>query len=238
MEKAKMENILFLDVETVPLKYKYNELDPYEKQLWDMKVKHLDLDEASAKKHYEERAGVQAEFSKIVCISTAIVYREKNKRRIRVKSFYDHDEKKVLEGFCNLVNTHFNGLTHHLCAHNGREFDFPFLCRRLLVNNMKLPAILSINGKKPWETRLLDTMELWRFGDHRNFTSLELLAHLFGVPSPKEDIRGEDVKHVYYKDKDLERISAYCKRDALTVAQLFLKFRNESIIPQEDIIFV
>lgn len=233
-----MENILFLDVETVPLTYKYNDLGTYEKQLWDSRIKYLEKEERTAKQLYEEKAGVFAEFAKIVCISTAIVYKEKGKRRIRVKSFYDHDEKKVLEGFCELVDSHFNGPSYHLCAHNGREFDFPFLCRRLMVNSMKLPGILSINGKKPWETQLLDTMEMWRFGDYRNFTSLELLAHLFGVPSPKEDLRGEDVKHVYYKDGNLERISAYCKRDALTVAQLFLKFRNESIIPQEDIIFV
>lgn len=233
-----MENILFLDVETVPIKYNYNDLGTYEKQLWDTKVKHLEKENISTKHLYEEKAGVYAEFSKIVCVSTAILYKEKSKRKIRVKSFYSHDEKEVLAGFSQLVNAHFNGPQHHLCAHNGREFDFPFLCRRLLINNMKLPGILSINGKKPWETRFLDTMELWRFGDHRNFTSLELLAHLFGVPSPKEDLRGEDVKHVYYKEGDLERISDYCKRDALTVAQLFLKFRNESIIPPEDIIFV
>lgn len=238
MDKLKMESILFLDVETVPLVYKYNDLSAYEKQLWDNRIKHLEKEGISAKALYEEKAGVFAEFSKIVCVSTAIIYREKGRRKIRVKSFYGHDEKKLLSDFCKLVDQHFNTPSCHLCAHNGREFDFPFLCRRLLVNGIELPAILSINGKKPWETRFLDTMELWRFGDHRNFTSLELLAHLFGVPSPKEDIRGEDVKHVYYRDNDLERISAYCKRDALTVAQLYLKFRNESIIPVEDIIFV
>lgn len=238
VDKIKIENILFLDVETVPLTYKYNDLGTYEKYLWDSKVKHLEKENVLASDLYAEKAGVYAEFAKIVCVSTAIVYKEKGKRKLRVKSFYSHDEKDVLADFSKLVSTHFNNDNHYLCAHNGREFDFPFLCRRLLVNNMKLPGILSVNGKKPWETHFLDTMEMWRFGDYRSFTSLELLTHLFGVPSPKDDLKGEDVKHVYYKDGDLERISRYCKKDALTVAQLFLKYRNEPIIPQEDIIFV
>jgi len=237
IDKIKIENILFLDVETVPVKYRYSELTAHEKYLWDSKVKHLLKNEETGKDVYE-KSGIYAEFAKIVCISTAIVYKEKSKRKIKVKSFYDHDEKKLLSEFCKLVNTHYNTENNFLCAHNGKEFDFPFICRRLLINNMKLPAILSVNGKKPWETHFLDTMEMWRFGDYKHFTSLELLAHLFGVPSPKDDIKGEDVKHVYYKDNDLERISNYCKKDTLTVAQLFIKYRNETIIPAEDIIFV
>lgn len=237
IDKIKIENILFLDVETVPVIYQYNELSTHEKYLWDNKMKHLVLKGESAESLYE-KSGVYAEFAKIICISTAIIYKEKTKRKIKVKSFYDHDEKKLLTEFCKLVNAYFNTENNFLCAHNGKEFDFPFICRRLLINNMKLPAILNVNGKKPWETHFLDTMEMWRFGDYKHFTSLELLAHLFGVPSPKDDIKGADVKHVYYKDNDLERISNYCKKDALTVAQLFIKYRNETIIPEEDIIFV
>lgn len=237
IDKIKIDKILFLDIETVPLKYKYNELSTYEKSLWDAKMNYMVKEGVSSKDLYE-KAGIYAEFAKIVCISTAIVYKEKTKRKIKVKSFYHHDEKILLQDFCKLVNTHFNTENNFLCAHNGKEFDFPFICRRLMINSLKLPAILQVNGKKPWETHFLDTMEMWRFGDYKHFTSLELLAHLFGVPSPKDDIKGEDVKHVYYKDNNLERISNYCKKDALTVAQLFLKYRNETIIPEEDIIFV
>ena len=236
-EKIKIENILFLDVETVPLKYKYNELSTYEKQLWDNKVAYQVKENITAKELYE-KAGIFAEFGKIICISTAIVYKEKSKRKIRVKSFFGHDEKKILMDFSKLVNTHFDMETNFLCAHNGKEFDFPFICRRLLVNGLKLPGILNVIGKKPWENHFLDTMDMWRFGDYKNYTSLELLTHIFGIPSPKNDMRGEDVKHVYYKDNDLIRISNYCKRDALTVAQLLLKYRGDNLIPEEDIIFV
>lgn len=236
-DKIKIDKILFLDVETVPLKYKYNELSTYEKQLWESKVGHLQKEGITAKELYE-RSGLYAEFSKIVCISTAIVYKERNKRKIRVKSFYGDDEKQILAQFSNLIVTHFDSNNHYLCAHNGKEFDFPFICRRLLVNGLKLPGILNVIGKKPWENHFLDTMDMWRFGEYKNFSSLELLSYLFNVPSPKSDMKGEDVKHVYYKDHDLERISNYCKRDALTVAQLYLKYRGETIIPEEDIIFV
>lgn len=238
IEKIKIENILFLDVETVPVKYKYSELSATEKYLWDNKTRYIQQKDEVTSEEIYEKAGIYAEFAKIVCISTAIVYKEKSKRKIRVKSFYDHDEKKMLEEFATLVNAHFNTENNFLCAHNGKEFDFPFICRRMLINGLKLPAILNVNGKKPWENHFLDTMELWRFGDYKHFTSLELLAHLFNVPSPKDDIKGEDVKHVYYRDNNLERISDYCKKDALTVAQLFLKYRAETIIPEEDIIFV
>ncbi|HLP12458.1 MAG TPA: 3'-5' exonuclease [Flavobacteriales bacterium] len=237
IEKIKIENILFLDIETVPVKYQYSELDAYEKYLWDTKMKWQVKGEETTETLYE-KSGVYAEFAKIICISVAFVFMQDGKRKIKVKSFAGHDEKKLLTEFAGLLVVKFNTQEHMLCAHNGKEFDFPFICRRMLINAIKLPIILNVHGRKPWETPFLDTMELWRFGDYKNFTSLELIAHLMGVPSPKDDITGADVKHVYYQDKDLDRISNYCKKDTLTVAQLFIKYRNEPLIPQEDIIFV
>jgi uncharacterized protein YprB with RNaseH-like and TPR domain len=237
IDKFKIENILFLDIETVPVKYQYNELDAYEKHLWDSKMKSQIKGEETGETLYE-KSGIYAEFAKIICISTAFVFISDGKRKIKVKSFAEHDEKKLLDEFAELLDTKFNTTEHMLCAHNGKEFDFPFICRRMLVNGIKLPFMLNVHGRKPWETPFLDTMELWRFGDYKNFTSLELIAHLMGVPSPKDDITGADVKHVYYRDKDLDRISTYCKKDTLTVAQLLIKYRNEPLIPQEDIIFV
>lgn len=125
-----------------------------------------------------------------------------------------------------------------LCAHNGKEFDFPYICRRMLIHGIMLPEILNIAGKKPWETSFLDTMELWKFGDYKNFTSLELLAGVFGIPTPKDDIKGEDVKRVYYEENNLERIAVYCRKDVITIVQLFLKYRCQPVINEEDITFV
>ncbi len=237
IEKLALENILFLDIETVPVIYKYNDLGTYEKQLWDNKIS-FQKKEGVTEADLYEKAGIFAEFGKIICVSTAIVYAENDTKKVKVKSFYGHDEKKILNEFCNLLHSHFNKKQHYLCAHNGREFDFPYLCRRILINGIKLPNILNVGGKKQWEINFLDTMELWRFGDYKNFTSLELLAHVFGIPSPKNDIKGSDVKRVYYEEGDIERISEYCKRDALTVARLFLKYRGDIEISEEDIIFV
>ena len=125
-----------------------------------------------------------------------------------------------------------------LCAHNGKEFDFPFLARRILVNELPLPAILDSAGKKPWETQYLDTMELWKFGDYKHYTSLELLAALFGIPTPKDDINGADIHRVYWEDHDLERIRIYCQKDVLTIARLFLKFQQQPGIEDEDVVYV
>ena len=236
IEQIKPENILFLDIETVPVKYKYNELNDTERSLWDTKTRFMQREDITSEVLYQ-KAGIYAEFGKIVCISTGIIFKEKN-RRIRIKSFYGDDEKQLLTEFAALLNEHFNTDRHFLCAHNGKEFDFPFLCRRMLINQIKLPKMLNVHGRKPWEVNFLDTMELWKFGDYKNFTSLELLTSVFGIDSPKDDIKGEDVKRVYYEDKDLKRIAHYCKKDVLAIAQLFLKYRCENIIPPEDVIFV
>ena len=158
------------------------------------------------------------------------------KKTIRLKSFASDDEKEALQGFADMLNSHFNTPQHLLCGHNGKEFDFPYIARRMLINGIKLPTLLDIAGKKPWEIAHLDTMELWKFGDYKHYTSLELLAHLFNIPTPKDDISGADVSRVYWEEKDLDRITEYCQKDVVTTVQLLLKYKGASLIDEENVI--
>lgn len=229
IDTIKKENILFLDVETAPLVFEYDKLDPTMKAFWDTKFR---FQTAETPKDLYKKAGIYAEFAKVICISVGFF----NEKEFRIKSFYGDDEKKVLSDFAALLNKHFNKRDSRLCAHNGKEFDFPFLCRRMLVNGIKLPKVLNLSGKKPWEVPHYDTMELWRFGDYKNYTSLNLLATLFQIPTPKDNMDGSDVARVYWKEKNIERIVTYCQKDVLTVAQLLLKFMGENIIEQKNVV--
>jgi uncharacterized protein YprB with RNaseH-like and TPR domain len=222
---------LFLDVETAPIVYQYGDLDENKRKLWDTKFRYQQSE--SPETQYK-KAGIYAEFAKAICISVGFF----NDGTFRVKSFFGTDEKKLLQDFSALLNEHFNRKEHLLCAHNGKEFDFPFLCRRLLINGLKLPKTLNIAGKKPWEVCHLDTMELWKFGDYKNYTSLNLLANVFNIPTPKDDIDGSDVARVYWEDKDLERIATYCQKDVITVAQLLLKMKGEELMQEKSIIYI
>ena len=179
-----------------------------------------------------KKAGVYAEFAKVICISVGFF----NEKEFRIKSFYHEDEKQLLKDFAGLLNKHFNRKEHLLCAHNGKEFDFPFLCRRMLINGVKLPKTLNLAGKKPWEVQHIDTMELWKFGDYKNFTSLNLLAHIFNIPTPKDDIDGSDVARVYWEEKNIQRIVTYCQKDVLTVARLLLRFMGEPLIEEKQVV--
>lgn len=229
LESIKLSNVLFLDVETAPVVYRYDDLDPEMKKLWDHKFR-FQVNE-TPEGHYK-KAGIFAEYAKVICISVGFF----NQKTFRIKSFYGDDEKKILNDFSELLNTHYNRKDHLLCAHNGKEFDFPFLCRRMLLHSIKLPKALNITGKKPWEINHLDTMELWKFGDFKNYTSLNLLAHIFQIPTPKDDMDGSDVAAVYWEEKNLERIVNYCQKDVLTVARLLLRFMGESLIEDKNII--
>ncbi len=229
LENYKLSNILFLDVETAPIVYKYNELNENVRSLWDSKFRHPTSD--SPENQYK-KAGIYAEFAKVICISVGFF----NAKEFRIKSFYHEDEKQLLKDFAGLLNKHFNRKEHLLCAHNGKEFDFPFLCRRMLINNIKLPKTLNIAGKKPWEVQHIDTMELWKFGDYKSFTSLNLLAHIFNIPTPKDDIDGSDVARVYWEEKDMKRIVTYCQKDVLTVARLLLRFMGEQQIEDKNVV--
>ncbi len=226
-------NILFLDIETVPAYPEYKDVPESLQKLWDHKAERLKKSGHETSDQIYSKAGIYAEFGKIICISVAFF----NNRELRIKSFYGEDEKIILEEFSELLNKHFNSRKHLLCAHNGKEFDYPYISRRMLINGLKLPGILKLAGKKPWQIPHLDTMELWKFGDYKHYTSLELLAEIFNIPNPKDDIRGSDISKVFWKEKDLERIVHYCEKDVVTIAQLFLKYQGEEILKDDQILW-
>lgn len=227
-------NILFLDIETVPQYPSYNEVPENFRKLWDHKAERIKRTETDTPELLYQRAGIYAEFGKIICISVGMF----NKDFFRIKSFVANDEKLLLTEFSRLLSQNYFRSNSILCAHNGKEFDFPYIARRMLVNGIKLPPILDISGKKPWEVQHLDTMELWRFGDFKNYTSLELLAYIFQIPTPKDDIKGSDVNHVYWHEKNLERIVQYCEKDVITIARLLLSYRGEPLFDDEMIVRV
>lgn len=236
MASFPLNNILFLDIETVPQFYSYKELPEDWKQLWDTKsnslIKHH---EGQSNETLYPRAGIYAEFGKIVCISCGVLQGNSEQRKLVLKSFYGDDEKLLLHQFIEMLNKWAGGETKFLCAHNGKEFDFPYLCRRMIINNLTIPVILNVSGKKPWEVNHFDTLELWKFGDFKSYTSLNLLAHTLGIQTPKDDIDGSMVWEVYWKEKNLQRIVTYCQKDVVTVAQILLRMNGESLIEASNI---
>ena len=236
LHRINLEHILFLDIETVPLFDDFNKLDDTSKLLWEQKTQYQRKDEFNPEEFYD-RAGIWAEFGKIICISVGYFKMKGDIRNFRVTSFYG-EEVKILKDFKTLLETHFNKPQHVLCAHNGKEFDFPYIARRMIINRMDIPFKLNLFGKKPWEVPHLDTLELWKFGDYKTFTSLKLMAHVLDIPSPKDDIDGSQVRDVFYEQKDLDRIIQYCEKDTITVAQIFLRLRNEEILDESEILSV
>lgn len=236
LSKINLEHILFLDIETVPQHASFNELDPSACALWEQKTLYQRKDEFTAADFYE-RAGIWAEFGKIICISVGYFKMINDTRSFRVTSFFG-EELQILKDFKALLENHFNGPQFILCAHNGKEFDFPYIARRMIINNLSLPLKLNLFGKKPWEVLHLDTMELWKFGDYKTFTSLKLMAYVLGIPSPKDDIDGSEVRAVFYEENNIERIVAYCEKDTITVAQILLRLRNDEILAENEIVSV
>jgi hypothetical protein len=236
IEKIRLDNILFIDIETVPCEDNFGVLDVEMQQLWDQKTQYQRKDDFTAEEFYD-RAGIWAEFGKIICISAGYFTTKAVVKNFRVTSFFG-DEVKLLNDFNNLINNHFNLTQHVLCGHNIKEFDIPFLARRMIINRIAIPNKLNLFGKKPWEIPHLDTLELWKFGDYKNFTSLKLLTKILGIPSPKGDIDGSQVGHVYYVEKDIDRIITYCEKDVIAVAQIFLRFRQEDLLIEDEIIHV
>ncbi|MEJ6978813.1 3'-5' exonuclease [Pedobacter sp. P351] len=234
LEHIDLTQLLVLDIETAPQYPTFDEVPEIFKELWEQKTLYQRKEETASE--YYPRAGIWAEFGKIICISVGIFTKENGISGLRIKSFFGDDECHLLSGFIALLNKQPNTLT--LCAHNGKEFDFPYLCRRTLVNQLCIPEQLRISGKKPWEIHHLDTMDLWKFGDYKNYTSLNLLAAIFNIPTPKDDINGSDVHRVYWKDHDLNRIKTYCEKDVITTAQLLLKFKGLPIIDDQHISMV
>ncbi|GAF01769.1 3'-5' exonuclease [Saccharicrinis fermentans] len=233
LDRLQPENILFIDIETVPQHPVYNEVEENIQKLWDKKAAFFLKDDQTPADVYQ-RAGIYAEFGKIVCISAGVIHYVKGEMHFKVKSFANDDEKKLLMEFADMLD-HFMSKSpdRNLCGHNAKEFDFPYIARRMLINGIKLPQALNIAGKKPWEIKFIDTLDLWKFGDYKHYTSLNLLTTIFGIPSPKDDIDGSQVADVYYRENDLDRIAIYCEKDVLATAQLLLRFMGKPLIEQD-----
>ncbi len=239
-------NILFLDIETVSGKPEYENLSEDFQELWQIKARQLsrgeDGEEPDYAALYKQRAAIFAEFGKIVCISVGVVYRDKEDQllKVRLKSFASENEKELLHDFSQMVFKYYNDPNKHgFCGHNAKEFDIPYICRRMVVHQLPLPVPFNISGKKPWETKhILDTMEMWKFGDRKHYTSLKLLAALLGFPSPKDDIDGSDVGRVYWEDKDLERLALYCEKDVLATIQLYLRYKYMPLLEEGQVMHV
>lgn len=230
-------NILFLDIETVSQVETYNHLDPEWKELWDHKARSIlrGSDSETSEEVYH-RAGIYAEFGKIVCVSCGCLQGSGEDRKLVIKSFSGDDETKLLKEVSDMLQKWWTEPDKSLCAHNGKEFDYPYLCRRMIINSVPVPEALKLHGKKPWEVKhLMDTMEMWKFGDYKSYTSLKLLAKVLGIPSPKDDIDGSMVGSVYWVEKDLERIVEYCQKDVITLAQVLLRFHCEPLIRQGNV---
>ncbi len=228
LSKIALKNILFLDIETVPEAQSYELLSPAMQDLYAKKTLYQRKEENINAEDFYHRAGIWAEFGKIICISVGY-FSENDQLNFRIKSFYG-DEIKLLQEFKSLIEIHFSQPQHLLCAHNGKEFDFPFIARRMIIHQIALPEKLQLFGKKPWEINHLDTLELWKFGDYKHYTSLNLLTAILGIPSPKDEIDGSQVAEVYYQEQDLTRIIKYCEADVVAIAQLMLRFLNKPLI--------
>lgn len=227
-------NLLFLDIETVSQYPDYEKADEKEREYWDKKWKVLNRNNEDESNGYE-RAGIYAEFGKIVCISVGYVHSKDSEEHARIKSFASKNEAELLEGFARLLEQNYSSYDARLCAHNGKEFDFPYIARRMMINGIKLPKVLDIAGKKPWEVPHLDTMEMWKFGDWKSFTSLDLLTHIFDIPSPKGDIDGSMVSKVFWQEDDLDRIVKYCQKDVLALIQVFRKMHYQGLLPESHV---
>ncbi len=237
LEKIRKDKILFLDIETVPQPDQWENLSDKMQSLWEKKSKGLRADEESPEDVYQ-KAGIYAEFGKVICVSVGAFAQKGDQYIFRMKSYASKDEKQLLLEVAAMLRKYSGEGERNLCAHNGKDFDFPYMARRMLINGIKLPGILDTAGKKPWEVNHLDTMELWKFGAYRHYASLDLLTTIFGIPTPKDDIDGSQVAQVFYEENDLERIVQYCEKDVLAIAQLYLKWRGEPLLNDDQLVII
>lgn len=239
MQYIPLDRILFFDIETVPQMESLENLSPELKYLWEEKFNTIKLrmpekynSETTAEEGYKNGAGIYSEFAKIICISVGFIYFKDQEKHIKVKSFAGEDENQLLKDFAAFIETNSE---YYLCGHNIKEFDIPFICRRMLINGIGIPASIDASGKKPWETTFIDTLELWKFGDYKNYTSLKLLTAIFGIPTPKDDIDGSKIAGVYYNEKDVKRISNYCEKDVIATTRLYLRMNSYPTIDDSHI---
>jgi len=228
---------MYIDIETVPQHSSFDQLDQKMQEFWQRKSSRISKEDVSPEEDYG-RAGIYSEFGKIVCISAGIIKLENGERTLRVKSFYGHDEVQLLKDFSAALISFTSHPGANICGHNVKEFDFPYIARRMVINGLPLPEILDVAGKKPWEVKFIDTLDLWKFGDFKHYTSLNLLTHILGIPSPKDDIDGSQVAAVYYEENDVERIAKYCEKDVLATTQLFLRLKGEPLLDPKKVFSV
>lgn len=239
-----LSNIIFFDIETVPLTERLDQLPESLQSLWLSKFETLrqrkveDIKTVSDDQNYFDNAGVYSEFARVVCISVGIFAPDGDRLTFRLKSFASDNESLILKEFAEILNSRSRQTAVKLCGHNIKEFDVPFVCRRMLINNLSIPAVINVAGKKPWEVPFIDTLELWRFGDYKNYTSLKLLTTILGIPTPKDDIDGSKVATVYYREQNLARIARYCQKDVLATARLYQRLNYLPLIADEDVVFV
>lgn len=237
-----LENILFVAIQTVPQTARLNELSPRMQQAWKQKALQFEGEGGNTPEAlYASQAGLYAEFGKIVNITVAYFHRPEPEGtlELRVKSISEAgNERRLLEEFIRLLNERFEQDSLRLCAHNGKEFDFPFLCRRMLVHCVPIPSILSFAGKKPWEVPHLDTMEMWMFGNRKYPVALETLAALFDIPANESQLQGSEVRDVFYEEQDLQQIISRSQQDVITTAQVFMRYRCSPLLEDGQIVLV
>ncbi len=234
-----ISNLLLIDIETVPIVQNFTDLNENWQQLWTDKIS-KSLPENTLEESWKMRGGIMAEFGKIVCISTGYFYEDENRKQcFKIKSIYGDDETQLLQDFTELCNKFYKLNKNFIFGgHNIREFDIPYICRRILINNLALPEYLWLHDRKPWETKMFDTLSWWKFGDNKNYTSLHLLANVLNIATSKDDIDGSMVQDVYYNDKDLQRIVNYCQKDIIVVANIILKFQHLPLLKNENVVVV
>lgn len=235
-----MTELLLLDIETVPCAASYAELDSGWQSLFCDKISKTVPEDFDPAQSYRKKAGILAEFGKIICISTAFFYEDENRQlSLKMKSISGNDEVEILRNFTDLCNKMYLHNRHfQFGGHNIKEFDIPFICRRLLINRLPLPEYLQLHDKKPWEVKMFDTLNWWKFGDNKNYVSLHLLANVLDIPTSKSDIDGSMVQDVYYRDHDLPRIVAYCQRDVVVTANVILRFRDLPLLTEDRVMVV
>ncbi|MEM9737794.1 MAG: 3'-5' exonuclease [Bacteroidota bacterium] len=236
MQQKSFQNPLFIDIETVPAVGHFDQLSASMQALWKKKAAILGYQtEEEQVTAYFEKAGIFAEFGKIVAIVVGYITPiDTGKNQLLIKSIAEHDEYILLSNFVSMIKCFPRSL--NFCGHNIKEFDIPYLCRRMIVHDIALPSSLDIAGKKPWEVNHIDTLEMWKFGDRKAYTSLNLLAHLLGIPSSKESMDGSEVTHYYYTKQDLASITKYCIQDVIVTVQVYRKIAQLPLIDHDAVI--
>lgn len=222
------ENMLFIDIETANLVKELEKGTPLYDS-WAYKVRYgswtgekYSTDEVTPEELYKTKASLFAEFSRVACISIGMI----KDGKIKIRSYKDKDEQKLLYDFANATNAlqaKYPKLV--LAGHAITTFDNPFLMRRMLINGIELPAPFDIAHLKPWETQVIDTLTLWK-GQSYYSASLINITTAFGLPSPKDEMDGSEVNEAFHSGK-LDEIATYCEKDVFALANVVLKMRGD-----------